>query len=184
MSMQWTSVYPIPKRKSAYLKLTFFHSWKVYLFFINVFALVFFSTNSISSPVDYSGLYYFAKHNTCLQNLKKKRQLCIWDLTWHSPTRILETVRDIALLLCFQSVSSHAGVLLAHNLRGFYLFRLLPFYLFPFSFGFTELLAVIVLHVSVIRVLYNQPLKPKYCRWESLDKCFQPYCLLADWGRE
>ena len=46
-------------------------------------------------------------------------------------------------------MSSHAGVLLAHNLRGFYLFTILPFDLFPFSIGFTELLAVVVVRVSV-----------------------------------
>lgn len=65
------------------------------------------------------------------------------------------TLREIDLWLCLQSISSHAGVLLAHSLRAFCLFRILSFDLFPFRIDFRELLAVVVVHVNCDRVLYN-----------------------------
>lgn len=81
---------------------------------------------------------------------------------------------------CLQNVSSHAGVLLAHNLRGSCLFRILPFGLFPFGIDFTELLAVAVVHVNCDRVLYNRLLNTKSYRCGSIDECFQSYSLMAD----
>lgn len=93
---------------------------------------------------------------------------------------MLMTVREVDLWLCLQSVFFHAGVLLAHNLRGSYLFRILPFDLFPFGIDFTELLAVVVVHVACDRVLYNWSLNTKSYRCGSTDECFQSYCLMAD----